>query len=140
MSEQRYSTEQGSWSGPSPYEMRARVEAAGPNAETWARFRALRAEVFAAIAKELAEDGHCKSYEGAMTIEFPNYFEDEATKSHYGWMEHGAWSIHLHCYLIGPNRHYTWAGKSFEEVLHKAETDIRAWIAGDYSLRHDERE
>lgn len=140
MSDKRYETDRGSWTGPSPDEIAARVIAAGPSAEHWQRFAALRAELFQAIATSLAEDGHCKSYEGALAIHCPNYFEDKAaTEQDHGWLRDDAWGIELHCYLLGPNRHYRWAGSSFEEVLHKAETDIRAWINDDYSLRHDER-
>ena len=98
----------------------------------------LRAFVFAEIARCLEEDGHCKSYEGALSVHLPNYFEDAATQHDYGWYREAAWNIELHCYLVGPNRHYTWAGTTFDEALTKAETDIRAWIKGDYTFRHDE--
>jgi len=133
-----YNTDQGIYKGPSPDEIMARVEAAGPSDALWQRLRVLRAELFQFIARSLAEDGHCKSYEGALEIHLPNYFEENATKDDYGWLRAGAWGIGLHCYLLGPNRHYLWSGESFEQALIKAETDIRAWMRGDYSLRHDE--
>lgn len=132
-----YRTDIGAWTGPSPEEIERRVSEAGPSPEHWARFVQIRSELFKAIAQSLAEDGHCKSYEGALVIHLPNYFEESEATRGYGWFGTGAWTIEMHCYLIGPNRHYRWEGKSFEDALHKAETDIRAWIAGDYSLRHD---
>lgn len=139
MSETRYDTDQGTYTGPSPDEIRTRVEAAGPKPEHWARFVAMRASLFQAIAASLAEDGHCKSYEGAFEIHVPNFFEDKAAQADYGWMRDDAWGIELHCYLIGPNRHYRWSGESFEQALQKAEIDIAAWIRDDYSLRHDDK-
>lgn len=138
--ETQYTTDQGMWKGPSPEEIRRRVEAAGPHPEHWARFVAIRAELFLAIARLLAEDGHCKSYEGAFKIHAPNYFEESAAVSDHGWLREDAWAIELHCYLIGPNRHYRWSGRTFAEALQKAEIDIRAWIAGDYTLRHDDHD
>lgn len=76
----------------------------------------LRGRLFAAIAVSLAEDGHCKSYEGRMEIVLPGYFDDQ-------------WGINLHCYVIGPSRHYEWRGKTLDEALDKAESDILAWCA-----------
>lgn len=127
------------WTGPSPDDIRQRIIDAGPSAEHWQRFATLRAELFEAIAKCLEEDGHCKSYEGALSIECPNFFEERAACDEFGWLREDAWGIELHCYLIGPNRHYRWSGASFEDVLVKAEADIRAWIKGDYRLRHDDK-
>lgn len=80
------------------------------------RFMEVRARLFQAIKEALAEDGHCKSYEGALWIKFPCYFEGDL------------WRIKLDCYVIGPSRHYEWEGQSFEESLTKAETDILWWI------------
>lgn len=139
MSDIEYTTDQGFWTGPDPEKIRQRVEAAGPSADDWARFVRLRAELFHEIAKSLAEDGHCKSYEGAFVVNLPNYFEERAANDSFGWLSGGAWTIELHCYLIGPQRHYRWEGKSFAEALHKAEVDLRAWFAGEYSIRNDER-
>ena len=41
------------------------------------------------------------------------------------------YQIDLACYVIGPNRGYTWTGKSFAECLDQAKTDIRKWIKED---------
>jgi hypothetical protein len=88
-----YNTDVASYTGPSPDEILKRVQDAGPHPEHWARFVALRAELFQAIAACLAEDGHCKSYEGAFEIHVPNYFEDKATQNDYGWFREDAWGI-----------------------------------------------
>lgn len=103
----------------------------------WDRFLALREELFAAIKASLADDGHCKSYEGhfRVTHSLKNYFEEQGDELQPGdWR----WRIHLDCYLFGPRRHYTWVGDRFISVLTKAETDIRAWIAGNDESRHFE--
>ena len=134
-----YNTDRGVWTGPSPNEIRQRVEAAGPTDAMWSRLRTLRAELFQAIAESLASDGHCKSYEGALLVHLPNYFEEQAAHDNFGRLGTGGWTIELHCYLIGPNRHYRWEGHSFDECLSKAELDIRAWIVGNYTVRHDEQ-
>lgn len=82
----------------------------------------LRADLFAALKVALEADGHCKHYEGAFTIRFPNYFEQG---------EADAWQVTLDCYKIGPNRHYEWSGNTASEAIVKAEKDIRQWIV-DY--------
>lgn len=101
----------------------------------WQRLMSLRAELFAALTVALAEDPHCKSYEGHFRVmhSLPNYFETRGDPLQPGdW----AWRIHLDCYVIGPHRHYVWAGVTFDEALAKAETDVRAWIAGNDESRH----
>lgn len=89
------------------------------------RFLTLRRKLFEAIKRELEWDGHCKSYEGAFEITkcYPNYFEDEYCE---GVDVH--WVIELHCYVIGPHRHYRWDGGTFDIALRKAERDIYSWI------------
>jgi hypothetical protein len=91
------------------------------SSESWAAFMALRADLFAAIKASLEQDGHCKSYEGQLTIgyQLPNYFVDSGP----------TWMVSLACYVIGPSRHYEWFGDSFEEALEKCEADVREWIA-----------
>lgn len=91
------------------------------------RFLALRRRVMAAIKKALEIDPGCKSYEGAMEllIEYPNYFElNESEEDTPNWYE-----IRLHCYVLGPARHYEWIGRTLNEALDKAEKEISMWIA-----------
>lgn len=92
------------------------------------RFKRLRRAVMKAIERELSYDGHCKSYEGTFewTVCYPNYFEDETG-------DNGAsfYKLTLHCYVLGPARHYDWTGKTMDEALDKAEAEIDSWIGGE---------
>jgi len=81
------------------------------------RFYALRQFVFDNIKQALAEDSHCKSYEGAMAVHFPDYFDSLFD----------GWAITLDCYVFGPSRHYRWEGDTFLEALEKAEKEIKSW-------------
>lgn len=98
------------------------------SAESMNKFYKLREDLFKQIDKALEEDGHHKSYEGTLEITccYPNRFEENGeNKPNY-------WVIELHCYVIGPSRHYDWDGKTFEEALFKADKEIREWF-NDYS-------
>ena len=64
-----------------------------------AEFETLRRCIFDLIRQSLALDGQCKSYEGALSIHFPSYFQDRNG-------EENGYAIHLDCYVIGPSRHY----------------------------------
>ena len=92
------------------------------------RFRLVRKKVMKAIEEQLADDPHCKSYEGSFewAVCYPNYFEDET-----GDMGATHFVLTLHCYVLGPARHYDWHGKTMNEALDKAEKDIHNWIGGD---------
>lgn len=92
--------------------------------ETFGRFAALRADVFAMIAKLLEQDGHSKSYEGAFEICLPNYFEEQPDTIPYT----DPCVITLHCYLLGPHRHYEWKGRTFADALDKCEFEVRGWL------------
>lgn len=78
------------------------------------------------VMKEIAEDiEYGKSYEGAFNwiSHYPNYYEDpEGKRGPVGY------TLELHCYLLGPTRHYYWSGKTKEEVLNKAEREIKSWL------------
>lgn len=82
------------------------------------RFEQLRKELFDAIDYSIKMDGQHKSYEGRLALIWPHRFTDE-------------YQIELSCYVIGPSRGYTWAGKTHEECLDQAEKDIRRWIKED---------
>lgn len=90
------------------------------------RFKALRKKVMDAVRWELTQnDGYGKSYEGTfeLIVGYPNYYEDEeATQGP------DSYCIRLHCYVLGPARHYDWFGKTFGEALTKAEREIGSWI------------
>lgn len=86
------------------------------------RLEAFRALVYDGVAKALAEDGYCKSYEGsiAYNVTCPCYFAREQPVHHH---------LELHCYVLGPQRHYTWHATSVDELFDAAERDLRKWIA-----------
>ena len=91
------------------------------------RFRKLRKEVMAAIRRQLEDDAGCKSYEGTFEwlTGYPCYFADET-----GTAQPDFYKLTLHCYVLGPSRHYEWMGATPDEVLDQAERDIHQWIRG----------
>lgn len=94
------------------------------------RFQTLRQRVMKAITEELKRDDYCKSYEGTFEIVtcYPDYFEDESGKC-----GPNAYCVRLHCYVLGPNRHYEWFGNTLSEALDDAERDINRWIMEEAS-------
>lgn len=89
------------------------------------RFQRLRQLVMLAIKARLSEDPCCKSYEGTFEwlVSFPSYFEDgEGTK------DPDSYCLLLHCYVLGPARHYKWCGATPEEALAEAEKEIKIWL------------
>lgn len=95
--------------------------------------------VFAGVAKALAQDGHCKSYEGTVELHtcWPNYFEANGqenwgmTAAFGGSSDpHGMhYKLVLHCYVLGPGRHYKWEGGDIEDVFERAVADVSQWVA-----------
>lgn len=100
------------------------IELLEANSADQKRFELLRAKTFEGIKKALAIDSHCKSYEGAFEVLhlYTDYFEDAQAIAKPEVV------IRLHCYVLGPARHYEWKGRTFEEALAKAEYDISDWI------------
>lgn len=88
--------------------------------DAWRTFALLRTRLFAVIQRELALDGYCKSYEGALGVSWPHAFEDPGAVS-------GPTSIHLYCYVVGPTRRYDFTGATFAECLTKLEASIHAY-------------
>lgn len=99
------------------------------------RFLTMRRRVMNAIRIELEEDPCCKSYEGTFEIlvSYPDYFERTYENKQD---DPNFYIIRLHCYVLGPGRHYEWRGKTFKEALDKCEKDINEWIlmCEDYGL------
>lgn len=81
----------------------------------------LRKLVFAEIEKCLAEDWHCKSYEGQVSVVYPNYFQDP-----------DEFMVRLDCYVIGPTRHYEWRGNSIDDCCKKAIADVKLWTTEEW--------
>lgn len=81
------------------------------------RLIALRERFFRCIEDALNEDGHCKSYEGAISVSvnFPPIFDrnDKPT-----------WRIDWSCYVLpDTGRSRTWEGSTLSEALAVAETE-----------------
>lgn len=94
-----------------------------------ARFARLVDTLDRYIRESLAEDGHCKPYEGSWRLNMPSYFErTTAPDTPWLWVRDG-WSIELDCYLIGPHRHYEWNAPTLSEALAMAEAEVTRWIA-----------
>lgn len=91
------------------------------------RFLALRLRVMQAIRRELERDNSCKSYEGTFEIlvRYPDYFDQEYDNKPD---QPDFYLIRLHCYVLGPGRHYEWKGRTLKNALDKAEKDINQWI------------
>lgn len=96
-----------------------------PNAD-YSRFLALRRTIMDMIRASLELDSHCKYYEGTveLLIGYPDYFE---FAENGGLDEPDMFIIRLHCYVLGPARHYEWHGKTLTEALTKCERDINTW-------------
>lgn len=90
--------------------------------DDYKRFLELRWKVLKVIGRNL--DGGHKSYEGAMEIIycFPNYFEVEGEQDYISSV-----IIELHCYVLGPARHYRWEGKTLGKALDKCRIELRSW-------------
>ena len=80
------------------------------------------------ITTYLKEDCGHKSYEGTWEFlaSYPSYFEDETATA-----APDSYQVTLHCYVLGPGRHYDWKGSSLEKVLEDCERDIRRWIRAE---------
>lgn len=91
------------------------------------RLYELRKRVFRAIKEQLEEDPMCKSYEGAIEVgcEYPNFFEDDEYE--IGDALPAAYYIRLHCYVLGPSRHYDFVGKTFRQALDEFEKALDEW-------------
>lgn len=99
-----------------------------------AEFSALRKRLAEALAALLKEDPHHKSYEGTweLTFGFGSVFEDPK-----GSAPPCFFLIKLHCYLMGPSRHYEWGGTSWEEALLRCRRDVEMWIKEAFEIDGD---
>lgn len=95
------------------------------NKDEAALFSYLRKLVWDYIEEYLKDDFGHKSYEGTweLTLCFPDYFHADRSSD-----PPEAYVVQLHCYVLGPHRHYRWDGSSWMEALSKAEKDITQWI------------
>lgn len=88
-------------------------------------FSAVRKQVADYITEYLKDDCGHKSYEGTweLLVSFPSYFDDDTATASPDF-----YRVTLHCYVLGPHRHYNWDGKSFMEALNKCKHNIGQWI------------
>lgn len=89
------------------------------------RFDALRKLTMDAIGRELEIDYCGKSYEGIFgwTVCYPSYYDDPEAKAGPEF-----YALTLHCYVLGPSRHYRITGRTPDEVLEKFEELIKSWV------------
>lgn len=98
--------------------------------EGYEDFLALRRELFDHFDNGGMPMEH-KSYEGAfdLVVAFPGYF-DECVPTN----EPDFYQIKLHCYVMGPARHYFWESTSLKEAVRMARNDINKWIAEEKEM------
>lgn len=94
-----------------------------------ALFSLLRVKVGNYIGKYLEDDQGHKSYEGTweLMVTYPSYFESDDFAA-----QPDLYCVKLHCYVLGPRRHYEWVGGSWIEALKKAKSDIENWIMDEW--------
>lgn len=100
-----------------------------------ALFSLLRVKVGEYIEDYSKDDSGHKSYEGTweLSVIYPSYFESDDFTA-----PPDLYYVKLHCYVLGPQRHYEWVGGSWIESLKKAKSDIENWIMDEYLARCSE--
>ena len=93
--------------------------------EFFREFDILRQRVARAIKAMLTEDPYCKSYEGTweLLVGYPSYFDDMT-----GTAKPEFYRVTLHCYVLGPSRHYDWDGRSWGEAFEQCKAQVEKWI------------
>ncbi len=85
----------------------------------WKALAAYRERLFAEIRKALDRSSHHKSYEGALEVLMPGFFGGDE------------WTLELHCYVLGPWRHYEWHGPTLGQCVAEANADLDSWTEED---------
>jgi hypothetical protein len=80
-------------------------------------FNGLREFIFNGIKCILRTNNCYKVNEGALSIHFPDYFNNDPHIT-----------LILDCYVLGSKRHYSWKAYSLKEACIKAKDDIEEWI------------
>ena len=97
--------------------------------EFYEQLQALRLEVNAAITymREVKHEPG-KMYEGEweITFRYPGWDEDSTGTLQPDWCK-----IKLHCYLIGPSRHYEWTG-TLEGAMARCMKEVMRWCKEVY--------
>lgn len=94
----------------------------------YARFHALRRELYRQIEAALVENDHHKSYEGKCELIFPDYFEarEAAETNPDVHLYEDPVGIQVHCYIVGPSRHWLFEG-TFDACLDQFETWLKRY-------------
>lgn len=90
------------------------------------RFYKLRAEVIRTVNLIRASGEPGKSYEGCFELQYR--FPDASDCWDGIINKPDNVNIVLHCYLLGPARHYEWSGTSLSEALDKCEAEVLPWV------------
>ena len=114
----------------------AQAKSSPPPKSTDDLLREFRELVFSGIKRSLELDGHCKSYEGAVEfhVQLPNYFKETHGEDHGFMAAMGSdpgpnYKLTLHCYVLGPARHYDWEDSDVVDVFARATADVQRWIS-----------
>lgn len=89
--------------------------------QDWHALRDLIAHVNKEIARALKTDGG-KSYEGTWELRTPAIVDARHDSE---------WVLKLHCYLLGPARHYEWKAPTLGQVVRMAWEAVEAWALED---------
>ena len=91
-------------------------------------FLYLRRTVYEYIEEYLKDDCGHKSYEGTWELltSYPSYFDSD---TFYDGPD--AVIATLHCYVLGPHRHYEWRGRTWKEAFKQAKRDIDRRVNGE---------
>lgn len=71
---------------------------------------------------------YCKQYEGTfdLLLSYANYFEEDSGDNP---IDNPIFAtIELYCYVLGPDRHYKWSGKTIHDAVDLCKKDITRWI------------
>lgn len=95
----------------------------------YGQFDGLRLMVNAAITymREVQHEPG-KFYEGEweITFHYPGWDDDSTGTAQPDWCK-----IKLHCYLIGPSRHYEWEG-TLDDAMARCKADVTQWCKEVY--------
>jgi hypothetical protein len=90
-------------------------------------FNKYRQRLLKAATEALALSGHGKHYEGRVeTIRRLGGIHDP---------DQVEWGILVHCYVLGPQRHYTFIGRTLDECVASADAALTEWIADGAKTR-----
>lgn len=57
-------------------------------------------------------------------VEAPSYFDERDWRGR----ESPLWTVELHCYVLGPSRHYRWSGPTLAAACELATEHVTEWV------------